>query len=331
MLLLVLIFTAVLASCSGSSENPTHSSDTVSTGSTDTGSGGTGTGDTGGTGRWVPQVGDTWQWQLKGTINTSYDVNVYDIDLFDSTVATIQGLHDDGRRVVRYFSAGSYEDWRPDAGDFNSADLGNSLDGWDSYRWLDIRSTNVRNIMAARLDQAVQKGCDGLEPDNVDGYSNPTGISLTAADQLDYNRFLAQQAHQRNLAVALKNDVDQAADLAGDFDFTINEECHTYEECDALNVFITAGKPVFNAEYADQYVNDADARQSLCNDALAQGMHTLVLPLDLDDSFRYSCDDIGAGDTSQGSDGSVWEGHNWDITNGGMAGVAPGSPIFRRN
>ncbi len=234
-------------------------------------------------------MGDTWQWQLQGTVNTGYDADVYDIDLFDSSAVLIQGLHNAGRYVVCYFSAGSYEDWRPDAGDFTSADLGNSLDGWPGERWLDIGSANVRNIMAARLDLAVQKGCDGVEPDNVDGYSNATGLPLTAAGQLDYNRFLAQQAHQRNLVVALKNDVDQAAALVDDFDFTVNEECHAYSECDALNVFIDAGKPVFNAEYDSQYVNNGSARQQLCADALAKGFSTLVLPLGLDDSFRYSC------------------------------------------
>jgi hypothetical protein len=276
---------------SGAGDTGSNAGDTGAPGSSsgDTGNSGSNTGDTGGSGRWVPQVGNTWQWQLQGPVNTGYDVNAYDIDLFDSSAATIQGLHDAGRRVVCYFSAGSYEDWRPDAGDFTSADLGQSLDGWPGERWLDIRSTNVRNIMAARLDLAAQKGCDAVEPDNVDGYSNATGLPLTAADQLDYNRFLAQQAHQRNLAVALKNDVDQAAALVDDFDFTINEECHAYDECDALNVFIEAGKPVFNAEYDSQYVNNASARDSLCADALANGFSTLVLPLDLDDSFRYSC------------------------------------------
>ena len=144
--------------------------------------------------------------------------------------------------------------------------------------------------MAARIDLAVQKGCDAVEPENVDGYANATGISLNAANQLDYNRFLAQQAHQRNLAVGLMNDLDQAASLVDDFDFAVNEECHEYDECNALIVFIGAGKPVFNAEYASQFVNNASARQSLCADALANDFRTLVLPLDLDDSFRYSCD-----------------------------------------
>ncbi|MGD9368412.1 MAG: endo alpha-1,4 polygalactosaminidase [Desulfobacteraceae bacterium] len=282
---MILLFTTAIVACDSSTGSVT--SEEADSG--DTGDSGSDTGDTGGSGRWVPQLGDTWQWQLQGSVNTSYDVNVYDIDLFDTSPATIQGLHNAGRHVVCYFSAGSYEDWRPDVGGFTSADLGNTLDGWPDERWLDIRSTNVRDIMAARLDLAVQKGCDAVEPDNVDGYANSTGLPLTAADQLDYNRFLAQQAHQRNLAVALKNDVDQAAALVDDFDFTVNEECHAYDECDAINVFIEAGKPVFNAEYDNQYVNNSSAWESLCADALTRGFSTLVLPLDLDDSFRYSC------------------------------------------
>jgi hypothetical protein len=240
--------------------------------------------------RWRPQVSDTWQWQLQGTVNTSYDVDVYDIDLFDNSAAVIDQLHDDGRRVICYFSAGSYEDWRSDEADFNQADLGETLDGWPDERWLDIRSTRVRDIMKARLDLAVEKGCDCVEADNVDGYTNDTGFPLTAADQLDYNRFLAAEAHSRNLAIALKNDVDQIDDLVDYFDLAVNEQCHEYDECDALTPFIDAGKPVFNAEYADAYVDDIAIRQTLCDAALDLDLRTLVLPLDLDDSFRHGCD-----------------------------------------
>ena len=53
----------------------------------------------------------------------------------------------------------------------------------------------VRAIMQARLDTAVHYHCDGVEPDNVDGYSNHNGLGLTARDQLDYNRWLARGRH----------------------------------------------------------------------------------------------------------------------------------------
>jgi hypothetical protein len=245
--------------------------------------------------RWQPNVSDTWQWQLDGTVNTTYAVDVYDIDLFNSSEQLISELHENGHKVVCYFSAGSFEEWRPDIGDFNQEDLGDNMEDWEGERWLDIRSSNIRKIMQARLDLAVQKGCDGVEPDNIDGYSNNTGFPLTAEDQLDYNRLLAQEAHNRNLAIALKNNVEQVADLVDDFDFAVNEECHEYNECDSLTPFIEAGKPVFNAEYAYDY-NDSDAMQELCTDALNRNFRTLVLPLELDDTFRYSCNDDNVDD-----------------------------------
>lgn len=239
---------------------------------------------------WKPALTDTWQWQLKGTVNTSYAVAIYDIDLFDTPVATIQALKTSGKKVICYFSAGSSEDWRSDFSNFQASDMGNGLIGWAGERWLDTRSANVRQIMQARLDLAVSKGCNGVEPDNVDGYANNSGFPLTAATQLDYNRFLASEAHKRGLAVALKNDTGQLSDLVGDFDFAVNEQCHEYAECDGYQVFTANGKPVFNAEYAASYSSNPAARAALCADANGRQFHTLVLPLALDDSFRYSCE-----------------------------------------
>jgi len=247
-------------------------------------------------GTWYrPDVTATWQWQLQpgtsGEINTSYAVDVYDIDLFDNTAATIAAIQATGAKVICYFSAGSYEDFREDAGEFVSADLGNTLAGFADERWLDVRSSNVHRIMRARLDLAAQKGCDGVEPDNVDGYQNNPGFPLTETDQLAFNRFLANEAHDRGLSVALKNDLDQIPDLVDYFDSSVNEQCHEYSECETLLPFIDAGKPVFNAEYSDTYVSDSAARATMCAAALNLGLQTLVLPLDLDDSFRLSCGD----------------------------------------
>ncbi len=242
-------------------------------------------------GNWYrPGVAATWQWQLQGAVNTGYDVEVYDIDLFDALPAVTQQLLGAGRRVICYFSAGSFEDFRPDADQFLAADFGNPLGDFPDERWLDIRSPNVHKIMRARLDIAVQKSCDGVEPDNVDGFTNDTGFPLTATDQLAFNRFLANEARMRGLAVALKNDLDQIPELVAYFDFSVNEQCHEFNECDQLQPFITAGKPVLNAEYADQFVNDPAQRQTMCAAALVQNLRTLVLPIDLDDSFRFTCD-----------------------------------------
>ncbi|GGX48424.1 endo alpha-1,4 polygalactosaminidase [Saccharospirillum salsuginis] len=239
--------------------------------------------------RYQPALDVRWQWQLKGTINTDYDVELYDIDLFDTSSEQIAALQDAGRRVICYFSAGSYENWRPDAAQFNPESLGHTLDGWADERWLDVRDPSLEPIMKARLDLAAEKGCDGVEPDNVDGYANHTGFNLTGDDQLGFNRFLAREAHARGLAIALKNDLDQIEDLVDDFDFAINEECFAYNECEALTPFIEAGKPVLNVEYDWTLATDPEAREALCDRARQLNFRTLILPLELDDRFRFSC------------------------------------------
>ena len=239
-----------------------------------------------------PSLSTSWQWQLQGDVNTSYDVDMYDIDLFDSSVELIQTLKDSGKKVICYFSAGSYEDWRSDAESFSSSILGNDLDGWAGERWLDIGNIELLSpIMKARLDLAKAKGCDGVEPDNVDGYTNNSGFDLSADDQLVYNKFLANEAHVRGLSVGLKNDLNQVVELEPFFDFTVNEQCHFYDECSMTQAFINASKPVFNVEYADKYLED-DAMTKLCNSANSSDITTLIMPLNLDDSFRYDCRDF---------------------------------------
>jgi hypothetical protein len=185
-------------------------------------------------GCWVPALETSWQWQLQGTIDTSVDASMFDVDLFDTPRDTIAELHDAGRHVVCYVSAGSWERWRRDAGRFPERILGRP-NGWPGERWLDIRRVRaLAPIMTARMDRCVDKGFDAVEFDNVDGYSNRSGFALRASDQARYNMWLANQAHRRGLSVALKNDLEQVRKLLPYFDFALDEECHVYDECDLL-------------------------------------------------------------------------------------------------
>jgi hypothetical protein len=204
--------------------------------------------------RWKPTVRMTWDWQLITPIDPSYDVQVYDIDLFDNDASVIADLHQRGRRVICYVNLGAWEDWRPDKDAFPPAVIGLPWPEFPHERWLDIRRWDLlAGPVRARLDMAVAKGCDAVEPDNLDGWNlmahAPTGFDLTAQDQLIYNRIIAGEAHRRGLAVGLKNDVLQAADLANDFDFHVSEQCFEFNECANLTEFIKLGKPVFLAEY----------------------------------------------------------------------------------
>lgn len=246
-------------------------------------------GDTDTSGVWQAPIGTSWQWQLTETIDTSVDVEMYDIDLFDVPQQTIADLKADGRVVICYFSAGSRENWRPDAGDFQAGDLGNDLEGWAGEKWIDITSSNVRAIMQARLDLAVEKGCDGVEPDNVDGYTNANGLGLTASDQIDYNTFLAEEAHARGLSVGLKNDLDQVEALEPLFDWALNESCLDYSECAVLGPFLDAGKAVFHVEYVDSEGQGAAKIAEVCGDPSIAGFSTLVKTWDLN-AWRLACD-----------------------------------------
>jgi hypothetical protein len=125
-------------------------------------------------GIWQPAVGTKWQIELSQVIKVDStldpSVGIYDTDLFDTPKSSIDQLHSLGKKVICYFSAGSYEPGRPDSAQFTASDKGSELDGWPGEYWLNINSANVRSIMAARLQLAATKGCDGVDPDNVDGY-----------------------------------------------------------------------------------------------------------------------------------------------------------------
>ena len=120
--------------------------------------------------------------------DTSTDVAAFGIDLIANDVSTIRELH-------------------------------SKEDGWPGEWWLNTKSANVRKIMVARMDLAKSKGCDAVDPDNVDGFSNDTGFSLSNADSIGYLKFLAEAAHCRGLAIGLKNAGDKIPQIVGQMEF----------------------------------------------------------------------------------------------------------------
>ena len=199
--------------------------------------------------RWHPRPGRSFQWQLNGKLDLSVHAHVYDVDGFDTTHRKVRKLHGKGRKVICYISAGSWENWRPDADDFPDKVLGRS-NGWPGEKWLDVRRLGIlRPIMRKRLRMCARKGFDGVEFDNVDGYTNNTGFPLSARDQRHYNKWLARAAHRRGLAAGLKNDLEQIRVLEPRFDFAVNEQCFQYHECGRLRRFVEQDKAVFQVEY----------------------------------------------------------------------------------
>jgi hypothetical protein len=232
--------------------------------------------------RWTPQPGDTWQYQLSGAIDVGVVAEVFDVDAFTTRRATVTRLHRLGRHAVCYIDAGSWEPYRPDAGQFPASMLGRRVAGWPDERWLDIRRLDVlKPIMRGRLDRCVAKGFDGVEFDWIDSYQFDTGFRLTRADQLQYDRWLARAAHDRGLAVGLKNGLELVRALVGVYDFAVNEQCFQYRECGRYRPFLDAGKAVLNVEYEL-------ARSQFCPRARSLGISAIRKRIDLR-AWRRPC------------------------------------------
>jgi len=194
--------------------------------------------------------GDTFHWQLTGDLDPVPDAVTVDIDGFETDDATVGLLNDLGHTTVCYISAGSWEEWRPDAGSFPPELIGKPLDGWPGERWLDIRDLDrMASLMDPRVNMCADKGFDAIEFDNVAAFSNDSGFDISADDQLAFNRRLASMARSTGLSPGLKNDPTQVDDLVGDFDWSLAEECVEFGECELYLPFVRAGKTVFDVEY----------------------------------------------------------------------------------
>jgi hypothetical protein len=123
---------------------------------------------------WQPSVAAKWQIVIKNNISVDTDtplapadVNIFDVDLFNTPVSVFKGLHDQGKKVICYFSAGTGEDWRPDYSGFKTEDLGQQDSCWPGEKWLNIKSDSVWQVMQKRIKLASDKGCDAIDPDNL--------------------------------------------------------------------------------------------------------------------------------------------------------------------
>eukprot|EP01134_Creolimax_fragrantissima_P000163 CFRG0163T1 len=183
------------------------------------------------------------------------------VDMFDTNAETIEELKTKAV-VICYISGGSFEDDRPDSMLFPPASLGQILGNWPDEKYFDIRPEQphydqLKTIMAYRASLAAQKGCQAVEWDNVDCWQNQCiqhifpGDQTMAANQIIWNRFLAEITHKNGMSAGLKNDIDQIEELVDDFDFAINENCFAYDECDLMLPFIEQGKAVMLA--IDEY------------------------------------------------------------------------------
>ena len=137
-----------------------------------------------------------WNWQLTGELKMTVNAEAWDVDLFDTAPEEITQLHQDGKYVICYFSAGSVGDWRPDAGDVDENAIVLPLDGWEGECWLNVCAESVLELAKSRLQLAAQKGCDAVEPDTrIVFITNPHSPSGTWLEEADVRRIVEAAPH----------------------------------------------------------------------------------------------------------------------------------------
>ena len=214
----------------------------------------------------LPPIGKVgWDWQIGASsdsaIKVASDVKLIDVDGFTTSAAKVAELKKQGLYTVCYINAGSWQPDYPDARDYPDYLKIQQDPDWPAEYFLDVTDVFKPNsvlarILIERMKMCKTKGFDALEPDNLQNDENVRGGRITTQQQIDFNGWIADQAHQQGLAVFQKNGPDKVLlkDRTGKmmvekFDGILNEECQQYGECGPLAEYVKRGKLALNVEY----------------------------------------------------------------------------------
>jgi hypothetical protein len=222
----------------------------------------------------------SWQIQLTGTIDTTIAAQSYTVDI-DTDASLLAALQAQGRTVICYFSAGTREPFRSDAGDFPASAVGTQVAGYPNENWLDVRDATVRSIMVQRVMNAAN--CDGFHPSGMTGFQTTTGFPLTRDDSAQFATLLADAAHARGMSIGLVDgDIAFSQALVSKFDWTVVWSCID-TMCDLASPFLQAGKAGYLVEYGD-----ASRVPQVCPPADSLGLSAIIKHNSLD-AFRVGC------------------------------------------
>ena len=215
---------------------------------------------------WTPSSAEPihFHWMIGGFTTADILPNqsgpaVYDIDGEGSTAADVAAIHAAGAIAVCYVDVGTLEQGRSDYNQFPASVIGPVVQGWPQENWLLVTAANqsiILPLMQARFKNWCQaKGFDGIEPDNLDGWTNISEI--TQADNVTYDMAIGSLAHELPLSIGLKNVLTDVSgmnfsNLVSRFDWALNEQCYEYDECSSYTQagsFLASGKAVWDVEY----------------------------------------------------------------------------------
>jgi len=276
--------------------------------------------------QWYWQIGGgTLPSMTSGPESTA---NIWDTDMFedangmgsnnepDGRSSIVSQLHAANKYAVCYIEAGAQQA-EPDQSHFASADYTNGsnaetteMQGWPGEYWYDTlgfagwtpshqaysgsaadqaAAGNIATGMAQRIAGCKAEGQDAIEPDDLDGYTNPSqtgasggGWGLTQAAAAGYEQWLAYTAHNDGLAIFQKNDPANSAAEVASFDGMVIEECNSFDDPCAgsgghATPYLSAGKPVLNAEYTQ----DGETTSKFCPSDVAAGISGALFDVNL--------------------------------------------------
>ena len=150
--------------------------------------------------------------------------------------------------------------------------------GWSTFdpqapdeRFLDIRAQSRAAwsaVMWKRFDLAAEIGCDGIDPDKSHVAMSDPGWTMEAAEQTSWLEELADQAHQRELSIGMRNGhtlPGQVDALADDFDWMMVERCGEFQDCDLVRPFINLQRAVFAIDYQTNVDGDSQLEAVVCS------------------------------------------------------------------
>ena len=215
----------------------------------------------------LPPVGKiVWDWQIGAATDANIvppvSAKLMDVDGFNTSATAVSNMKSHGIYTVCYINAGSWQPGYPDSGQYPSYLKIQADPNWPGEWFLDITDVFKPNsvlatILRARLAMCKSKGFDALEPDNLQNDENVSGGRITLQQQIDFNGWIADEAHTAGLAVFQKNGPDKVLlkDRTGKmmvekFDAILNEECQQFTECTSLTEYVRRGKLALDAEYS---------------------------------------------------------------------------------
>ncbi len=239
---------------------------------------------------WKPAAGVSFDWVLDDiTSSDNFNSSVVDVDAFTTSAETVAALHAKGKKVIAYVSVGTFEDDRPDGSLLPKEVIGRKYDEWPKEKWLDIRQVEkLKPWLNSRVRMIINKGFDGLEPDNLDAFDNETGFDIKIADTKKYVDYLIALAHDNGLSIGQKNVSNLTAEYAAKFDWALTEDAFEQGWQNDMTPYIELNKPVFATEYTD-VTTQKKFQDDYCPKAAKLGFTAILKKRDLD-KWIYKCE-----------------------------------------